>query len=58
MDDYICYVDGLMLGVGCVGDIVKLEEFFDNGKYGRDGFAQMINGLIYHVIALEEFVWY
>ena len=58
MDDGIDNIYGLMMGVGGSGDVIKLKEFFDDGKYGRDGFAWMISRLIKFFLALEEFVWH
>ena len=34
-----------MLGVGGASDVIKIEEFLDNGKDGRDGIVLRINGL-------------
>ena len=58
VDDDMVYVDGLVLGVGGDVDVRELEEFFGDRKDRCDGFAGMINCLLYRFLALEEFVWH
>ena len=56
MDDDIGNVYDLMLVVGGAGDVGELEELFNDGKYGHDGFAKMKFFILYHVLALEDFM--
>ena len=44
-----------MLGVQGSGDVGKLKEFLDGGKYGRNWFTQMIACLLDDIIMIEEF---
>ena len=56
MNYHVFGIHGLVLSVGCVGDVGELDNLFNIRKYGRDQVSRMVRCLIDNVLALKEFV--
>ena len=58
VNDHIGNVYRLVLRLRGSGGVGKLEEFFGDGKDGRDWFLRMVIRLLEDVLAIGEFLWY